>query len=343
MRTIIVPAALSLSGLVAFAQAPAPAASKSVETRVEDVVAWVNDDIVTWSELQENEREMVAQLMQGKSSADEMTAAVDEVRQKVLGDLITDHLLVQEAERLFDLDAVKKDVLDNFKERNKLKGDAELDAYIKPYNMTRDELVRRLVFGAVPGYVIDNQVKRQLGVSQQESKAWYDTNIAKFTTPAQVTFRELLLTATDSEQLAKRKPEAEALLAQVQAGADFEALVKSKSEARSRATAGLIGPLDPNDLRPELRSFVVSTPVGQAAIVSTDSGWQIIKIEARQDPSVRPFEEVKTECEEAVRSDKAGPALKTYIEKLWKEAEVEVRKDYVDRLAGDLKRYVKVQ
>ena len=31
MRTIIVPAALSLSGLVAFAQAPAPAASKSVE------------------------------------------------------------------------------------------------------------------------------------------------------------------------------------------------------------------------------------------------------------------------------------------------------------------------
>ncbi len=339
MRTVIIVLAASLSVLAATAQTPAPA--PTTETRVEDVVAWVNDDIVTWSELQENEREMVAQLMQGKTSADEMTAAVSEVRQKVLGDLITDHLLVQEAERLFDLDAVKKDVLDNFKERNKLKGDAELDAYIKPYNMTRDDLTRRLMFGTVPGYVIDNQVKRQLGVSQQETKAWYDSHLAQFTTPGQVTFRELLLTASDSESLAKRKPEAEALLAQVQAGADFEALVKEKSEARSKAMAGLVGPLDPNDLREDLRPIVVATPLGQTVLASTDSGWHIIKIEARTAEAVKPFEDVKNECEEAVRSEKAAPALKAYVEKLWKEAEVEVRKDYVDRLAGDLKQYIK--
>lgn len=335
-------ASIASIALLAAQEAPStPAPAPGVEQRIEEVVAWINDDVVTWSELQDNERMAIAQMMEGKKGADALNEAMSEVRGRILGDLITDHLLIQEAERLFDIGAVEKDLIEDFKKRNQLKGDAELEKFLAPYDMTRDDLLRRLKSGSVPGYVIDSQVRRQLGVSQAEARAWYDQNLATFTTPAQVTFRELLLVAADATALAARRGEAEALLAAARSG-DFAALVTEKSEAPSKASGGKVGPIDPNDVKEALRGALTTTPVGEIALVSSDAGWHLLRIEDRQDRAVKPFAEVQTECEEAVRREKSEPALAEYIAKLWRNAQIEVRTPYADRLAPNLRTQAKL-
>lgn len=311
------------------------------EQRVEDIVAWINDDIITWTELQEAEQGAIGELMEGKSSADEMAKAMQTARSKVLIGMITDFLLVQQAEALFDMKAVEEDLLDNFKERNKLKSEEEVEGFLRPYKMSKQDLMRRLRMMSVPGYVIDNQVRRNLSVSEAEARAWYAAHPDRFTTPMSVALRELFLSAAGEQNLAARKSEAEALLAQAKTSTDLEALIRAESEAPSRETGGKVGPLDPKDLRKELASALQTINPGEWVLVASSSGWHILKLEQRTDATVATFDQVRETVENQVRIEKSQPAYDAYIGKLWREAQIEVRKEFLDRLPADQKSLVK--
>lgn len=309
------------------------AAIQSGEEPVEEIVAWVNDEIISFSDLRETEQAMISAYLEGKDrGSDTMTAAVDEARSKALTDLITNHLLAQEAEKLYDVKEMRKAFVSDFKERNKIKSDAELEAALKSYQMTKDELERRLLLGSAPDIVIRNQVTRQLGIPEDESKRWYEANLARFTTPAEVTIRDLVLPTNDSANLEARRPLAEKLLGQAQAGGDFEALVRAHSEVPSKETGGLLGPIDPGDLRAEIAAAARTTEIGKVALVSTPEGWHLVKVEARAEAKVKPYDEVKNECEQMCRADKFNTALEKYLAGLWKGSSIEVRQEYATRL-----------
>ena len=121
------------------------------------------------------------------------------------------------------------------------------------------------------------------------------------------------------------------------------ASASANSRAPSRALDGLIGPIQPRDLAPEIARAAQEVPVGEvSAPVETSRGWIVIKVEQRQDAETPSFESVRRECEEAVRRVKAGPAYDAYIKKLWKSATIEVRRTYVDRLPSTWRELVAV-
>ncbi len=322
----------------------APAASPSPgpgrtptapEETVEEIVAWINDDVVLLSDVQEAEQQALSAMMgAGRVSAEEMSAKVKEVQQQMLLSLISSRLLVQEADRLFDLNEIGKDLIKRWKERNNIKSDEDLDRILRDeLKMSRKDLTDKLLLSAAPDYVVETQVRKSLSVSEQEARRYYDENLEDFLTPGQVTFREILLAAETSEDLRARLDEAVGIVERAKKGEDFAALVTEVSEGPSKALGGLIGPVPPSDLVPSVAEAIVGTSEGEiAGPIATPVGWQIIKVEQKLDEKTAPFESVRTQCEEAVRARKFAPAYEKYMTGLWKASTIEIRKDYQVRL-----------
>lgn len=350
-----------LSALVVFflaaaahAQSPAPGAPaqgtktapRDNEQVVEEIVAKVNDEVVLWSDLREEEQSALQQLLEqtrsGKMTNDQASTEAKKLREQMLMQMISSRLMVQQAERLYNMAEVKKDVVKRFKERQKIKSDEELDRQLAEWGMTRTELEDRLVLGAAPDFVVDAEVRNNLGVSEKEARDFYEQHKDQFTTPAQVTFREIVLVATDAAIRAGRKADADRIAARARAGEDFVALVKELSEAPSKSVEGKIGPIQPSDLIAEVGRAVVAVPVGGVSDpIETGQGWHVLKIEARRDAVTPEFEKVRNECEMAVRQEKFGPAFENYMRGLWKAATIEVRAAYLDRLAPPWREMVK--
>ena len=302
-----------------------------LEEKVQDIVAWVNDDVILWTDLQENEQAAIQQLMQQKSSAGgDLAQQIEEIKESVLLRAIWDRLMVQEAERLFDMESIKKDILDRFMKSKGIGSMEELDKMLKQYYMTREELTDRLVTSAAPEFVLDQQVRANLGVSADEARKFYDEHRDYFTTPGSVVFREILIKDSDGSKQAQ----AEEVVRQArEEGADFEKLVEKYSEAPSKALGGKIGPVNPRDLFEQVSKIVTSIDVGSVSDpFRTPQGWLIVKVEERVDAETKPFEQVEKDCEEGCRNARFEPAFKKFIQGLWDNSTIEVRKEYADRI-----------
>ncbi|MCU0225045.1 MAG: peptidyl-prolyl cis-trans isomerase [Acidobacteria bacterium] len=312
---------------------------RAEELRVEEIVAWVNDDVVLLSELRTTEQQALSAMMKGKRvSSGEMSAKVAEVQNQMLMSLISNRLLVQEAERLYDVNEIGKDLIKRWRERNDVKSDEQFDRILKDeLHMSRADLQDKLISGAAPDYVIDTQVTRSISVSDKEARQYYDEHRAEFLTPGQVTFREIVLLAESNEQKRARMDEAVDLVEQAKRGADFAKLVEAESEGPSKSLGGLIGPVAPSDLAESVAEAIVKTPAGQVVgPIPTPVGWQIVKIEQKLDEKITPFEQARARCEEAVRQEKFPVVYEKFMTGLWEAATVEVRKDYQSRMPKNM-------
>ena len=320
--------------------APKATGPKGKEELFDEIVAWVNDDVILWSELREQEQMAISHLMEENKDAapDELAKHVADIKQNALMQLISNRLLVQEAERLYNLEEMKKDLLKRFKERQKIKTDEELDRQLVQWGLAKSELEDRLVQGAAPDYVVDTQVTKNLGVAEAEARDYYEKNKEKLSSPAQITFREIVLVTPDEDARAKRRAAADEVVAKARGGADFAALVKQYSEVPSKAIGGRIGPVRPADIVPEIAKAALAVPVGGVSDpIATKNGWHVIRVDERVDAKTPTFEQARADVEAAVRQQKLGPALEKYMKGVVATATIEVRRSYMDRVNPEFK------
>ena len=320
--------------------APKATGPKGKEELFDEIVAWVNDDVILWSELREQEQLAISHLMEENKDAspDEMAKHIADIKQNALMQLISNRLLVQEAERLYNLEEMKKDLLKRFKERQKIKTDEELDRQLIQWGLAKSELEDRLVQGAAPDYVVDTQVTKNLGVTETEARDYYEKNKERLSSPAQITFREIVLVTPDEDARAKRRALADEVVAKARGGADFAGLVKQYSEAPSKAIGGRIGPVRPADIVPEIAKAALAVPVGGVSDpTATKNGWHVIRVDERVDAKTPTFEQARADVEAAVRQQKLGPALEKYMKGVVATATIEVRRSYLDRVNPEFK------
>jgi peptidyl-prolyl cis-trans isomerase C len=116
-----------------------------------------------------------------------------------------------------------------------------------------------------------------------------DKMVLTHSTLEQARASHILVAADDDAQKAIRKPEADALLEQVQAGADFAALAQEKSEDPGSAQQGGDLGWQPRGLFvPEFDEAIFSMKKGELRLVETQFGWHIIRLD--EEAQVRGFD-----------------------------------------------------
>jgi peptidyl-prolyl cis-trans isomerase SurA len=300
---------------------------------VDEIVAKVNDDIITKSDLETEEQGTLQELYRRYSGAD-LDARVADAKKELLRHAIDRRVLIQRAVHLFDVTKMQDFYLESFKDQQNIKSDKELEKLLTAQDMTMADLKKRLVEEFAPQQVVHVEVIERIAVSDKDKRAYYDAHAAEFEIPAEATVREIVLKATDANRAAKRT-EAEAVRARAaEAGADFATIATEVSDAGTKKVGGLLGTVKKGDLAAPLEEAAFAIPVGSVSpVIETDSGFHILKVDARTDAAVKPFDDVKADIERQIQNARFDVEYKKYMIKAWSEATIWISPKYQDRLS----------
>ena len=207
---------------------------------IEEVVAKVNDDVITKSDLDTEEQGLLQELYRRFSGPD-LDAQVKTAKEGLLRNLIDRKVLLQRAARLFDMSKMQDYFLQSFKDQQNIKNDKDLERMLAQEGTTLTAWKKKLVEYFAPQQVLRAEVADRIAISDAELRTYYDTHVAEFTVYGEATVREIVLKADDANREAKRA-EAEAIRAQAAApGADFAAIAQEKSDSGTKTGGGLLG------------------------------------------------------------------------------------------------------
>jgi peptidyl-prolyl cis-trans isomerase SurA len=298
---------------------------------IEEIVARVNDDIITMSELDREEQAVVASLYRDFTGA-ELDRQVRTARDMLLQGLIDRKLLIHRAERLYDMDKMKEVLLDNFMAQQGITDQEELARLLAQDGTTVEDLTRRLLEMTAPMEVIRFEVDGRLAVGDVEVAAYYESHSEEFLVEGEVTFREIVL-AAQGDQQAARRAEVEAIRNRLLGeDVDFAEIATEASEAGSAATGGLIGPFTKGDLVDAVEAAVFTLPIGVISpIIETENGLHIIKVESRTEDGMLELEEINDKLRLKIEDDKYSKALEEFLKKARGESKIWVNPKYATR------------
>ncbi len=258
--------ALALPTLLVFASLAVPALS-ALQAReiIEQVLVKVNGDILSKTEFETRQVGVLRQrpeLANATENSDELRKAIAEVTPTLILDAVDELLLVQRGRELGLAlgDQQFNQIVENIKKQNNLEDEERFQAALKQEGMTMADLRRNLERQMFVGQVQQRDVVDKISVTEDESRAYYEKNRQEFTTPSEVTLREILIEVPVSDrginaaQDDEAKAEAEAVRKRALAGEPFARLAAEASDAPSKANGGLIGPISRDELAPALQT-----------------------------------------------------------------------------------------
>ncbi len=340
---------LALGSALSLALAAAASLPLRAEI-IEQVLVKVNGEIFTKSDLEQRQVAAIKaqnrniKLEDAKGDA-ELRKALDEVTPQVVGDAIDELLLLQRGKELgFALsDEQFAQIVSNIRKENKLESEEQFLGALKQEGLTLPDLRRSIERQMIINRVQQQDVMDKISVTESESAAYFAAHKDQFTTPAAVTLREILVAVPDRapEGTAnagqagvnvgldeEAKVKAEALRHRITAGEDLAALASSSSDAPSKANGGLIGPVNPEEMSPQLLAVVKSLKVGETTQpIRTQRGYQIIKLESRSETVVPQLEQVRNQVADRVFREKGRPEMAKYLKKLREQAIIEWKND----------------
>ncbi len=159
----------------------------------------------------------------------------------------------------------------------------------------------------------------------QFALARYRVNIKQYETPAQIRARHILIKSTTPETKEKAKEKAKNILSELKNGADFESLAKTNSEDATASKGGDLGffPRGRMIAPFEAAAFALEKPGDFSEVVETEFGFHIIKLEAKQEATVKPFEEVRDQLRKETLANLLSDGRGRESQRLLNEAKFE--------------------
>lgn len=300
---------------------------------IEEIVAKVDDDVITKSEMDQREQELTAELYKRYTGA-KLDEEVANTKAYLLRRMIDEKILLHRAASRFDLDKAGESFVEAFKQQQNMTDD-DLRKALEKEGITLGDLKKQLIGMWIPSEVIRFEVQDRVSVGDKEVAAYYDAHRDEFTVPAEATVREIVLLA-EGDAAARRRDEAERVRARAAAaGADFAAIASELSEAGTKSNGGLLGTVKKGDLAEPIDKLAFSLAPGEVgSVVTMPYGYNILKVDSRTETRVKSLDEVRDEVRRKLESEKYDTLLKEFLRKAWNESTIEVMPKYQNKLAA---------
>lgn len=293
---------------------------------IEKVVAVVNDEIITLTELQEAAQPLLRRT-QGTRRGEDLQAG----QQQILENLILQRLQLQEA-RKQGLSASPSEVasaLEDLKRQNNIKTDEELKAALSRERLTLEQLKKGLEEQIILAKLINKEIRSKVIITEEEIQRYFEENRERFKRAAEVKLRHLLIAVpkeASAEKVAEAKKRAEEALSAVQGGADFAEVAKAYSDGPTAKDGGELGRMKREDLNPELAKAAFELPIGGVSgLIRTPAGFNIIQVEERTADPYMSLAEAKESIRAALFEERSQATMKEWWSALKAKASIEVK------------------
>jgi peptidyl-prolyl cis-trans isomerase SurA len=310
-------------------QRPAITANGTV---IEDVIARINDQIITRSEYERARLQMLQDAEQQK--ADE--SALQDHLKDLLRDMIDSDLLISKGKELgISCDAETVRQLDDIRKQNHLPDMEALEKAAAQQGVSFEDFKQNIRNQCIRQSVVREEVGRRLQPTHAQEEAYYQAHAKEFEVPEQIHLSEILIptpeNATDA-QIAQAQAKADEVVAKLKAGANFADLAKVSSGGPTASAGGDLGDFKRGALGSQLledATFPLAVGANTAPI-RTRQGFVVLKVDAHQAAGVPPMAQVEDQLQQAIYMDQLQPALRAYLTKARGEAYMEIAPGFVD-------------
>ncbi len=295
------------------------------------VVAVVNDDAITQSELDSYLRPLYEQMKkeyQGATLAEQF----QEARNKLLNQVIEDRLVYQKAKEMkIEIKEAELDrEMGQFKKR--FKDESEFETAMQQGGFRLSAVKERLERQMMIRRLHDMEVRSRVIVTPVEVEAYYKEHAADFIEHTKVRVRSITMKKndqarekglTDEDTLRRMKDIRKKI---IETPERFAELANKNSEDYQATQGGLADWVEPGAMIPVIDSVIFKLKKGEVSeIIESPMGYHLFRLEDRVEGKDRKFEDVRNEVYDLLYREKAKTRFDSWMEDLKHEAYISLR------------------
>ena len=309
---------------------------------VEEIVAKVNGDIITKSELDRARQELEAQLRQKGVSGPDLDKTVKQQAADGLRDQIDTLLLVQHGKDLnINVDAEITKRLAQIQIESKIADPDKFHDYIREgTGVSFEDFRQKIKDQILTQRVISQEVMSRITPPHADVEKYYEEHKKEFVREQQVFLSEILISTEGKtpDQVAQAEKRAKDLVARSRKGEKFGELARQYSDAETKEGFGQLPPYKRGQLKKDIEDIVFKEKKGYVTDpVRLPNGFEILKIEERYEAGQAPLADVENEIMERLTMPQMQPKVRELLTKLREDAFLEIRAGYVDSGAAQNK------
>src|SRR5260221_4649540 len=266
------------------AEVKKPAEGANAKT-VEEIIARVNNEIITRSELDKARaatEEEAKQECQGKCTPEQLRVDIEDRQKNTLRELIDQSLLVQRGKDMgvnVEPDVIKK--LDQLRQQNKIDSMEDLEKAVSAQGSNWEDFKNNIRNGILTQRVIGSEVGSHITIGKEEIAKYYNEHKKEFVRPEQVALRgiEVSTEGKKDTELPELKKKAETALKRVKDGEDFGEIAKRVSDSSTAKQGGFLGVYKRGELSKELEDIVFKMKKNDLTdVMDTKQGYLVLQV-----------------------------------------------------------------
>ena len=290
----------------------------SVGAMEDSIVAVVNEDIITLSDLKDYLSAVYFQLKSDGKSPAQIEAMMKDMEGDGIKRLVEDRLILSEAKKKgveIRPDLINKRVDDIKKQYS---SEQEFLNAIMRDGFTVTDLKRKVEDQFKVKFLVEEEVRSKIFVNPQEVTTYYKNHFEQFRKPERAELDSIYIPIEKDARAARIR--AEEALTEIQQGKDFLAVAQAYSQAPS------MGMMEKGQMLPTVESIVFKLNAGQtSSVVEVPNGFYIFKLKEKFPMEVASLEQAKERIYDRIFQQKFEEKFNSWVDKLKKDAFVEIK------------------
>ncbi|MBS1827275.1 MAG: peptidylprolyl isomerase [Acidobacteria bacterium] len=312
----------------------AMAADTAIST-VEEIIAKVNGDIVTRTELSRTRKQAEEEYRRQGLTGAKLTAAMQERESSVLRDRIDQLLLVQKAKDLsINVESEISKQLAEIQKQLKIADPDKFQSAVKEQlGMPFEDYKNEMRNSMLTERVIRQEVGATINIPKSEVQKYYEEHKTEFVREERVFLGEIFLSTAgkDAAAVAAIEKKAKDLVARARKGERFPEMARDNSDSQTAQNGGDLGGWKRADLSAEIANLVfekdrnfVTDPIQRP------DGFLILKVMEKHTAGQAALEDVESEIMNRLYGPRFQPKIREYLTKLREQAFLEIKPGFVD-------------
>jgi len=204
------------------------------------------------------------------------------------------------------------------------------ESFLKEAGISKEQLAEDVRKNLLIQKLVDLKTKDVPGPTDDQLVAFFQENKARFFREETVECRQIFLTTEgliDAAAIEAKRDQATALRKMLveNPGLEFARISKEKSDGPTAENGGYLGFMGQNDFLPAFTKAAFAQEVGKiGAVVRTELGFHIIKVESRSPARQPELAEVKDQVREGMLQRKRGEIMRQYVDECRRAAKIEL-------------------
>lgn len=287
------------------------------EEIVDRIVAVVNNDIITLSELNKATRQFKERIAASDKSRADKEEMIQSVEQDILHKMIDRILTSQEASRhqISVSDADIQSAIENFKQTNNMDQES-LEKGLEGEGITWEDYQERIREDLLQSMLINRAVRSKVIITREDIETYYEQHADKFTGEKKYKLRNILL---DTEQAIQE------VVSRLDKGLSFQEAARRYSLAANADEGGDLGVFAIDNFNDAIREAVLPLEKGEySRVIRAGQGYQIIYVEDILVSGGKTLEEAKDEIQDILYRKQGEEKFAQWIDSLKKNAHVKI-------------------